>query len=230
MSDVSGRCPPPPVAVVVTSPRESDGCSPHTPPIDLLPAAWARDEPPSPTEQIGSSTQATGSRVVSDASSFQSNHSTSNSASRWWSFTLRSRQESISPSPEKKSIRGTSLTRMPPSSSMHEGYTFMCKGKEKEPDAYLPQLQVCVPTSAQLLNTPPEWDIPWSSPPIQASARDPFPQLRRGCPYGSEQEVVTTSLSKWSRTKKQIHSFIIANTYAPLVRLSFISLFTKPLH
>jgi hypothetical protein len=229
MSDVSGR-PPPPVAVVVTSPRESDSCFPYTPRIDLLTPAWARDEPPSPTEQIGFATQPAESRIFSDASSLQSNRPTSNSASRWWSFTLRTRQESFgllphSIKPEKKSVRDTSLAWMPRSSSMPEGYTFIRKDKEEKHDLYLPQLQISVPTSAQLPNTAvtPGWDIPWTSP-SQLSARDPFPQLRRGIPYVSKQEVVTANLSKWSRRKKQIRSFIIANTYAPLVRLSFVSL------
>jgi hypothetical protein len=228
MTDVSDR-PPPPVAVVVTSPRESDSCSPYTPPIDLLTPAWARDEPPSPTEQIGSAAPPAESRIFSDASSLQSNGPTSNSASRWWSFTLRTRQESFgllphSIKPEKRSVRDTSLAWMPSSSSVHEGYTFIRKDKGKEPDAYPPQLQVSVPTSAQFPNTAttPRWDIPWSSP-SQPSGRDPFPQLRRGSPYGLEQEVVTTNLSKWSKRKKQIRSFLIANAYTPLVRLSFIS-------
>lgn len=234
MSDVSLRNDrrPPPAAVVVTSPRESGSCSSYTPPIDLLTPAWARDEPPSPTAQIGSTTE---SRIVADTSSFQSNGPPSDSASRWWSFTSRTRQEPSgllphSVKPERRSVRDISLTWTSPSSSMHEGSTFIRKNKEKESDAYLPRLQVSVPTSAQLSNIviPSQtatsgWDIPWSSP-SQPSARGPLPQLRRGSPYGSDQEVVTTNLSKWSRRRKQIRSFIIANTYAPLVRLSIISL------
>jgi hypothetical protein len=232
-SDVSlrsDRRPPPPVAVVVTSPRESAICSPYTPLIDYLIPAWARDEPPSPTEQIGSTSQPTESRIICDTSSLQSNGPTSNPASRWWSFTLRSRQDSFgllphSIKPEKKSFRDISLAQMRPSSSMHEGYSFIRKNKEKESDAYLPQLQVSVPTSAQLPNTVTTsgWDIPWSSP-SQPSARDPLSQHRRGSLYGLEQEAAPTHLSKWGRKKKQIRSFIIANTYAPLVRLSTISL------
>lgn len=230
-SDVSlrsDRRPPPPVAVVVTSPRESGICSPYTPLIDYLIPAWARDEPPSPTEQIGSTctSQPTESRIICDTSSLQSNCPTSNPASRWWSFTLRSRQEPFgllphSIKPEKRSVRDISLPQMPPSSSMHEGYTFIRKDKEKEHDAYLPQLQVSVPTSAQLPNTVTTsgWNISRSSP-SQPSARDPLPQHRRESLYRLEQEAVTTHLSKW----KQIRSFIIANTYAPLVRLSTISL------
>jgi hypothetical protein len=107
---------------------------------------------------------------------------------------------------------------------MPEGYTFIRKDKAKEHDAYLPQLQVSIPTSAQIPNsaTTPGWDIPWTSP-SQPSARDPFPQLRRGIPYVSKLEVVTESPSKWSMRKKQIRSFIITNTYAPLL-FRFISI------
>jgi hypothetical protein len=41
--------------------------------IDLLIPAWARDEPPSPTEKIGSTTQPTESCGISDTSPLQSN-------------------------------------------------------------------------------------------------------------------------------------------------------------
>lgn len=228
---------PPPVAVVVTSPRESSCCL--YPPINFSTLAWARDEPPSPTEQIGSTTQdaqLAESHIICDTSSLQSSRLPSDSASRWWSFTSRTRQEALgllshsSTKPEKKSVRDISLSWMTPSSSMHEGSTFIRKNKEKEPDAHLSHFQVSVPTSTQLPDTVtlPQtaalgWDIPWSSPSLP-SAQTPSPQLRRGTPHASEQELTTTNLSKWSRRTKQIRSFIIANTYAPLVRPSNISL------
>ena len=224
MTDVTDRRPPPPVAVVVTSPRESGNCSPCKQPIDLVTPAWARDEPPSPTAQIGSTSD---SRIISDTSSLRS---TSGSASRWWSFNLRTRQESFgllphSIKPDKKSVRDNSLTWMPSSSSVphDEGYTFIRKDKEKEPNAY-PHLRVSVPRSAQLPNTVTTSgsDIPWASP-SQPDTHDPLPQLRRGSPYRSEQ-VVTTKLLKWNTGKQQIRSFIFANVYAPLVRLLIISL------
>ena len=230
----SDRRPPPPVAVVVTSPRESSYYSYTSPPINLFTLAWARDEPPSPTEKIGSTSttqdvQPAESHIISDTSSLQSNRLPSDSASRWWSFTSRARQESFallshSTKPEKKSIR--SLSWMSPSSSMPEGSTFIRRNKEKGPDACFPPLQVSLPTSTHPdtvtlpQNGTPGWDIPWSSPNLQGSS----PQLR-GSSHGSDQEVTTTNSSKWSRRTKQIRSFIIANPYAPLVRPSIISLF-----
>jgi hypothetical protein len=230
----SDRRPPPPVAVVVTSPRESGYCPYTSSPINLFTLAWARDEPPSPTEKIGSTAQdveSAESHIISDTSSLQSNRLPSDSASRWWSFTSRARQESFallshSTKPEKKSIRDISLSWMSPSSSMPEGSIFIRRNKEKGPDACVPP-QVSIPTSTQLPDTAtspqngtPRWDIPWSSPNVQG----PSPQLR-GSSHGSDQELATTNLSKWSRKTKQIRSFIIANPYAPLVRLSIISLF-----
>ena len=223
----NGRRPPPPVAVVITSPRESS-CRSYKLPINLSTLAWARDEPPSPTEKIGSPTQdapSTESHVISDNSSLQSNRLPSGSASPWWSFTSRTRQEPFAPlshstRPEKKSLRDISLPWMSPSASMHEGPTFI--GKNKEPNPYFPQISdpisTGLPESVTQTGTP-GWDIPWSSP-TQPSVQGPL-QLERGSTPGSGQELATTNSSNWSR---RIRSFIIANTYAPLVRLSIISL------
>ncbi|KAF8807514.1 hypothetical protein BYT27DRAFT_7189586 [Phlegmacium glaucopus] len=209
----SDRRLPPPAAKVVTSPP------------------WARDEPPSPKEQVGSTTQGAQSADsrISDTSSLQSNIPPSDSASRWWSFTSRTRQEPFallphSPKPEKKSFRDISLSWMSTSSSMREGSTFIRRDKEKGSDALSPHLRSSVPTSAQLPTTvtlshidTPGWDTPWTSQPI---AQDPFPHFRRGSPYDPEQDLATTNhehLSEWSWSKKRIRSFILSNAYVPLL-------------
>lgn len=172
--------------------------------------AWARDEPPSPTEQIGSTTQGaqlTESRI-SDTSSLHSNLLPSDSVSRWWSFTSRTRQESFA---------------LLPHSTKSEKKSF----RDIESDGFLPHHQVSVPTSAQLptsvtlTQTGLRWDTPWTSQP---RLQDPLPQPSR---HGSEQDLAISNhehLRKWIRKKKQIRSFILSNTYAPLVRPSIISL------
>ena len=204
-------------------------------PINFPTPAWARDEPPSPTEQIGSTTQgtlSTESRIICDTSSLQSNP-LENSASRWWPFTSPTRREFPSIKPERKSFRDISLSWISASSSIREGSAFIRKDKEKEPDTLLPHIQVSVPTSTPLPTTAtlpqaatPGWDTPWTSQP-----QDALPQLTRGSLYGSEQGLPTTNhehLSKWSRSKKRIRSFIITNIYAPLVRPSVHLAFSYP--
>jgi hypothetical protein len=105
---------------------------------------------------------------------------------------------------------------------MHEGSTFIGKNKGKERDTYFPHRQVSVPISTQLPESVTQTsarglDIPWSSP-SQPSAQGPsLLQPERESTHGSGQELATTNLSTWSRRTKQLRSFIIANTYAPLL-------------
>ena len=194
--------------------------------------AWARDEPPSPKEQIGSTTQGvrlTESRLSdTSGSSLRSNLLPSKPASQWWTFTSQTRQEPFallphSTKPEKKSLRDIWLST---SSSMREGSTFIRRDKEKEPDPFLPHLRASVPTSAQLPTTVTPshtvahgWDTPWTSQP---SAQGPLPHFRRGSLYESDQELGTTNHEHLLR--KRIRAFILSNTYVPLVRLPIISL------
>ncbi|CAA7266551.1 unnamed protein product [Cyclocybe aegerita] len=208
----SFRRPPPPVTAVVTSPP------------------WARDEPPSPKEQTGSiheGNHATESRI-SDVASLQS--SPDQGASRWWTFTLpRPRQdedfERLPSTPrERKGFRDLSLGWMPTATSLRESSTFLRREKEKEPENGTPYLSISMPPPAApavpytLSHTStPGWDTPWTpKPAAQGPSRPSRPNS-----YGFVEEVLPDEnekrLSGWSRRRKQLRSFILVNTYVPLL-------------
>ncbi|KAF9569680.1 hypothetical protein CPC08DRAFT_701580 [Agrocybe pediades] len=211
----SFRRPPPPVTTVVTSPP------------------WARDEPPSPKEPVLSPRE--GPHVdetrASDVGSFQSDPS--EGASRWWTFTLprtsRQPQDNVNllpttSKPEKKSFRDISLPWIPSSAfSPREGSTFLRRDKEKAPNGDSPQqlamtlpAQPAAPYTLAHTNTP-GWDTPWTSRP---AAQGPS-RLHREDSYGFEEEDQSKSsnkdLSGWALRRKQIRSFILVNTYVPLL-------------
>ncbi|KJA29243.1 hypothetical protein HYPSUDRAFT_32641 [Hypholoma sublateritium FD-334 SS-4] len=209
----SSRRPPPPISTVVTSPP------------------WARDEPPSPTDQTNG-TSSPNNRPhftdyqLSDAASIQSN---AVPASRWWTFTLpRTRPDSFdhipsSARPERRTLRDLSLSWMPTSANQPEGSTFARGGREKTGEE--PPQSLSIPMPAQLpipytlahTNTP-GWDTPWTARP---NAQGPNRHNRLES-YGFEEDDQSTSSprisgSKWSRRKKRIRSFILVNTYVPLL-------------
>ncbi|KDR85106.1 hypothetical protein GALMADRAFT_53655 [Galerina marginata CBS 339.88] len=212
----SFRRPPPPVTTVVTSPP------------------WARDEPPSPTEPLASphdGPHVTESRI-SDVASFQSNPS--EGTSRWWTFTLpRTRQDTFNltpatPKTEKKSFRDISLSWIPASASQRlgEGSTFIRKEKEKEAGHDLtPHLSMPLPAQHPVEftlahNNTPGWDTPWTPrPAAQGPSRDSGEEEEES--YGfradSHSDSSHKNLSGWALRRKQIRSFILVNTYVPLL-------------
>lgn len=163
---------------------------------------------------------------MSDVASLQSNPP--GGGSRWWTFTLpRTRPEAFGrphnpPKPERKTFRDLSLPWMPISTSQREGTSFLRKEKEKESEELANHLSI--PMSARLpvqytvahTNTP-GWDTPWTSRP---NAQGPSRHDRLES-YGFEEDNSSESgrdnLSRWGRRRKQIRSFILVNTYVPLV-------------
>ncbi|PPQ89397.1 hypothetical protein CVT25_002215 [Psilocybe cyanescens] len=208
--------PPPPITTVVTSPP------------------WARDEPPSPKEQAPSDSQGPHHHPteshISDTASFQSGPA--EGTSRWWTFTLpRTRQEAFNllpPSPriERKSFRDISLSWMPASATQREGSTFLRKEKEKEKEkehTTEPPNHMSIPMPAQTsmpytmahANTP-GWDTPWSA---RAAAQGPSRHSRDdgSSDYEDHSNTSPKDLSGWALRRKQIRSFILVNTYVPLL-------------
>ncbi|KAF8912772.1 hypothetical protein CPB84DRAFT_1759464 [Gymnopilus junonius] len=208
----SFRRPPPPATIVVTSPP------------------WARDEPPSPTEHLAPSTDGphlTETRI-SDVTSFHSRHP-SDGTSRWWSFTrTRPRQDTfnlIPPSPktERKSFRDISLSWMPTSATPREP-GFLRKEKERESDpSPTPHLSIPIPSQPPHTlahNNTPGWDTPWTSRP---AAQGPTRQSRDDDEesYGFREDNQSDSshknLSGWALRRRKLRSFILVNTYVPLL-------------
>ncbi|TFK41045.1 hypothetical protein BDQ12DRAFT_420851 [Crucibulum laeve] len=205
----SFRRPPPPVTTVVTSPP------------------WARDEPPSPKEDAASTAepQNVSEPRPSDVASYSSGPSQSDS--RWWTFTLpRSRDPSFnlisnSSRPEKKGFKDRSMSWLPMSASIREGTSFMRRDKEKDPEQpdysanNVGELSVTVPPPAPFTmahSDTPGWSSPWT-PRIADST------LRRENSYGFaevEQESKNDG-SPWRLRRKKLRSFILVNTYVPLL-------------
>ncbi|KAH9486813.1 hypothetical protein JR316_0000878 [Psilocybe cubensis] len=221
--------PPPPITTVVTSPRAlfSLLCSPAVAHHHL---AWARDEPPSPKE-VPSDTQGAQNHTeshahVSDTASFQSGPA--EGTSRWWTFTLpRTRQEAFNllpppPRLDRKSFRDISLSWMPASATQREGSTFLRKDKEKEKEHATEPMSISMPPPSMPYtmahaNTP-GWDTPWSA---RAAAQGPSRRSRDDASSDYEEDEHSDTSPKdlkgWALRRKRIRSFILVNTYVPLL-------------
>ncbi|KAJ2928838.1 hypothetical protein H1R20_g8262, partial [Candolleomyces eurysporus] len=223
----ASRRQPPPLAKVVTVPP------------------WARDEPPSPTEELASNSDfhhplPSGG---SDTVSFQTNPE---GTSRWWTFTLpRAHRDqysdlrSNSPSlhrPERKGFRDRSISWLQASTSLRD--TISSSGrKEKdiekdgehagEPPLAAPMpvhtltipngmsLDPSLPSTTAHASTP-GWDMPWSS---KLAAQGPHPQYSQDSEDSEQDERVSTrdELVGWAARRKRMRSFILSNAYVPLL-------------
>ena len=159
---------------------------------------------------------------MSDVASFQSNPS--EVGSRWWTFTPpRTRLETFdllpnSQKPEKKTFRDISLSWMPTSSSQREGGGLSRKDSgDANPHLSIPMpVQLPVPNTVAHTNTP-GWDTPWTS---RSAAQGPVRHSTREDSYELQDDHSSDSnkdQSPWSRRRKQLRSFILVNTYVPLV-------------
>lgn len=111
---------------------------------------------------------------------------------------------------------------MPTSASQTEDSSFI-RRKEKAAED-IAQLSIPLP-AAQLPYTlshtnTPGWDTPWTSRP---NAQGPSRHNRlESYGFGADHESSTSETqngSRWSRRRKKIRSFILGNTYVPLVRI-----------
>ncbi|KAF9460781.1 hypothetical protein BDZ94DRAFT_1265111 [Collybia nuda] len=216
------RRPPPPVSTVITSPP------------------WARDEPPSPKDQVSivDSHHATESRP-SDVASY--NTSVSNLNSRWWTFTLprptrdQPTPDPVSPNtsrPERSIFKDISMSWLPTSSSIREGSSFTRRDREKDPERVQAGsgigrdwgLSITLPTPAAVPftlshNNSPGWDSPWT--PRVAAQGPSQPHIRENS-YGLNETLADMdegqkSSKAWRRRKKKFRAFILTNTYVPLL-------------
>ncbi|RDB29197.1 hypothetical protein Hypma_015411 [Hypsizygus marmoreus] len=201
---------------------------------------WARDEPPSPKDQpsesIIDSHHATESRP-SDVTSY--NTSTTDLTSRWWTFTLprpgRSHHytDVSSPTtsrPERKGLRDLSMSWLPTTASLREA-SFSRRDREKDAETAhhdsgmnrnwdlsisLPSPPAAPYTLAH--NVTPGWDSPWSP---RVAAQGP-PGHNLDSSYGLEEHESRSDdshkdLSTWQRRRRNFRTFILTNTYVPLL-------------
>ncbi|KAF8216105.1 hypothetical protein K438DRAFT_626302 [Mycena galopus ATCC 62051] len=203
--------PPPPVPSVITSPP------------------WARDEPPSPTDDQPASDTLHAVESRPSVTSF-STYAASNNPNRWWAFT-RPRGDSgaaldpnsAPPLPERTdrksvSFRDRSMSWLPtPRES-----TFPRRARQLNRNWNLSITLPTPPTGAFTAqhNATPGWDAPWTS---RVGAQGPAGQhLNEGYNYSDDEDTDSPvdpekDQTVWQRRKKRLRAFILSNAYVPLL-------------
>ncbi|KAF9044824.1 hypothetical protein BDZ89DRAFT_943053 [Hymenopellis radicata] len=198
--------PPPTISTVVTIPP------------------WAKDEPPSPTEQPSSLADFHSESRPSVIGSLQSSNSP---PSRWWPFTLPRPRDYLTADfddyakTEKKpqhSFKDRSMSWLPSSAAG----TWKEKPAESSEQARRRDwgLQISLPTPSVApftlaQNPTPGWESPWTA---RVAAQGPTRQ--DGFDFGDFEHVSSSSSSKetpWRSRKKRLRTFILSNTYVPLL-------------
>ncbi|KAJ7783911.1 hypothetical protein DFH07DRAFT_789617 [Mycena maculata] len=214
---VRDRAAPPPVPSVITSPP------------------WAKDEPPSPTDEPFLDVQhATESRP--SVASFHSTYP-SDSPSRWWAFTRprgdSDANEQLSPQTENKpdrknvSFKDRSISWLP---SQRDGSTtFPRRIRQQSRASSINRnwnLSITLPTPPQASftlqhNITPGWDVPWTS---RVGAQGPPGRHNsEGASNFTEEEEEDSPVdphknySVWHRRRKRLRAFILTNNYVPLL-------------
>ncbi|EPQ60702.1 hypothetical protein GLOTRDRAFT_68568 [Gloeophyllum trabeum ATCC 11539] len=208
---------------------------------------WARDEPPSPHEEISLSVPGSGAQgwtSESRPSDLASSHSSSADPSiagpsRWWSFArarvhdhdrVQEEAETYSPKTEKRGLKlkDRSMSWLSPGSRRsQDGNSRSPREKDfatpKAPSPK-PELQISLPpptapfTLAQ--NQTPGWNTPWMTPQIPDGSLGPsFYRTGNGHgqDYSDDHDGTQVNGSAWQRRKRKIRKFLLTNAYAPLL-------------
>ncbi|KAJ6575234.1 hypothetical protein B0H19DRAFT_1127803 [Mycena capillaripes] len=212
------RPPPPPVPSVITSPP------------------WAKDEPPSPTEEpFTDPLRAVESRP--SVVSFQSTYA-SNSPSRWWAFT-RPRGDSdaaldpnnlqVPEKPDRKSVsfKDRSISWLP---NPRDGSTFPRRNRQQSRTGAINRnwnLSITLPTPPATSftmqhNATPGWDAPWTS---RVGAQGPPGRHNSDASGYIEEDDISSPVdvdpdkhgTVWRRRRKRLRTFILSNAYVPLL-------------
>ena len=193
--------------------------------------AWAKDEPPSPKDQHSITHRDTTEFRPSDVPSYNPSISDLSPNSRWWAFTLP-RPTRQSPIPESHSATTAKPERrriswLHTSSSMREGASFIRREKDPETSQAINGtnrfrgLSITLPTSPATPytlshNVTPGWDTPWSPrAAVRGTERLPVDDdlgETPTYPYESQQNADVQRAQK-----NRFRTFILTNTYVPLV-------------
>lgn len=191
-------------------------------------AAWARDEPPSPTEHnqhvFPSAPSHENLRRPSDVASYQSSEP---GPSRWWAFTLPRPQRTSTLDRDalselKHDLRGNPLKdRQNSKRSESEDTTF----KNSEPKGNTSNgwgLHIDLPRTPRLPLSHTQttsWDTPWSARLPTSVTRvngngDAYNEFGMEGHHQSEEKDKQTL---WKQRKKMLRGFLLTNGYVPLV-------------
>lgn len=191
-------------------------------------AAWARDEPPSPTDphDFLSPPSHESFRRPSDVASYQSSDP---GPSRWWTFTLP-RPQRISTLDRdalgevKHDLRGNLLKDRQNSKRSGSGDNTTIRNTEPKENAHNGWgLHVDLPRTPARPFTlshsqTPGWDTPWSARPPASATRpsgncDAYDQIG----MEEQQPVEEGKQTPWRQRKKMLRGFLLTNSYVPLV-------------
>ena len=194
----------------------------------LCAAAWAKDEPPSPTDShLELPPTLGGTYGLPDArrSDLSQNSSAGPSGEhRWFPFT---RRRPLLPSSEVFGAEPSSI-RLERRPTVHVGFSHREdrspalgeKSFEQVPSRSPDRgLRIALPTTPAPPFTlshgrTPGWDSPWTARPLESFPHlSAYEQLHNG---DSSEEQGSTGL--WPRTRKRARAYLLNNTYAPLVR------------
>ncbi|KAI9445241.1 hypothetical protein H4582DRAFT_2108951 [Lactarius indigo] len=192
--------------------KETNASSRSRRSIVLFTTAWAKDEPPSPTDSHPAPPSPGGSRVLSEA---RREH-------RWFPFTRRR-----PPLASEVSSGSSSTNRLEKKPAAHlsglpdEGICAPVLG-ESSPEQPRSRardwgLRITMPTppvtpQALARTRTPGWDSP------SLSRRDIYEQLRNGeSVEGQPPDSPVANESWWPRTRKRARAYLLTNTYVPLL-------------
>jgi hypothetical protein len=215
------------IKTVVPIPRMS--CSKNLPISFPNPSlAWARDEPPSPTDPHDSLSVPSHDsfRRPSDAASYQSSDT---GPSRWWTFTLPRPQRTNTLDKEtlsevKHDLRGNLLKDRPNRTLSGSGENATVGNPELKENSHNGWgLHLDIPRTPGKTFTlshtqSPGWDTPWSarlpaSVPRANGNGDAYNELG----VAEHQPEEDYELNPWKQRKKVLRHFLLTNSYVPLV-------------
>ncbi|KIP12458.1 hypothetical protein PHLGIDRAFT_97789 [Phlebiopsis gigantea 11061_1 CR5-6] len=194
---------------------------------------WARDEPPSPGDEVPSSAprdhisaadERPSTHRPSDVTSYHSSIADENNAgpSRWWAFTRPRPDDSatqpLAPNAARHRDRSLSVSWLPSSLSRRpgeHGEAAAAGGGDFRPRAHDRRLHIDLPPIHQAPITlaqtrTPGWETPWTP-------RAPGVSWSVDIEESDSHEHDGEKLSKWQRRKKRIRVYMLTNTYVPLL-------------
>jgi len=205
--------------------------------LDVHWTAWAKDEPPSPTDseclQIPSAgrSRATSDSRRSDVPSVRSS-SGQPEHMRWWPFTRHRPAQpfdlpAIDPSQpiKRPSLLESSFPSWLPSPHGRHGEGTLSMdqhpGTKSQPHNWGLQFPMPTPPPAPFTlaqSRAPGWEVPWTArPPGSASLTGVYEPLENASGESAEDKRYASKLNRWAQGRKRARTYLLYNAYVPLV-------------